>query len=475
MLLNATDLTQKAKTIEATQKKKLTKQQLHQLQEKKRIAYQSQKEMEERENRNLSHSPLPTTTLTASTNSSMDHHLHAVQTAPSVETLIDTSMNSKLPLKKKILQSYSKETDHSTFQQHEDRMAKHQETMREGQRIVSMLTGQQPHPQNGEDNQVCQPSMPSLLPGSSGSSGGALNENNCNSTGQHPTLPVNSTIHQATLDKLAERSRALLDVSNPFEDSKGKVEYLSITPPEQHVVSGSIRIDPFHVVAVGHIPYYVKDLDHPLAGKGFNGWAVIKCKERESKDEDPWKEYVKVNAKTRPWGINGKLSLLPEFHLALRRLQQKCSPGQIPSCDDLMLLFADEREYINLDAFTNPIYPANKYFSFGGGDYLIHAGLATYKTTGGQLGQYHAVTLSKKKSPNAKKNTKMPNKDFFSVQTALKNLDQTILAIEALMRLNQMPVLPLPPLTEEEREEEENGKEDRIQLIRTNSDKVRIY
>ena len=225
---------------------------------------------------------------------------------------------------------------------------------------------------------------------------------------------------------------------HPFKENPDNVTVISKTPDVSSVKFLKYRIDDNYLFVIDSIPF-VKD------GKNvsFTGWAL----RRVRRGEADTREYIDITdgKKKNRFTFSGVLSILPEFHLALRMLSMSCKVTPMMSVEEIGDLRADKFGIIDLSSACHTVY-TERVFAFGA--FRLYIREQSFEGGNKQPVFYYSLILAKEKSEKSKQESRArgedESKEFFTIQIPVRRMPHLLLAIERSMLENEITSLPLP-------------------------------
>ena len=164
-------------------------------------------------------------------------------------------------------------------------------------------------------------------------------------------------------------------------------------PDLTNLVPVKIRFDPHHIVTIEEAPITQKNaLGVDVVVRTYAAWS-IKRVSAGTCDTDLVQR--KDGSRGKAFNFSGKLSTLPELHLALYKLDRDCVEPKLPPLAELLEVGLDEFGCKDISCYTQRSYPTEAY-RFG--DITVSVGDAPFRNNAGEKSTYVALTLRKRKS-----------------------------------------------------------------------------
>ena len=158
---------------------------------------------------------------------------------------------------------------------------------------------------------------------------------------------------QSTSAAATAKSQTVLNAAplNPYNPGEGReVEDVGILVSAKKPVYACIRFSPDWIIAIERIP-----LDFGTYNVAYyEGWSLRRCKV----GQDPYGEVIDSKGQSRkPFNFSGKLSTLPEMHLALRRIEWESQPpSSVTNSNEALQLAKDRFNVCDITPLYEPKY-----------------------------------------------------------------------------------------------------------------------
>lgn len=169
----------------------------------------------------------------------------------------------------------------------------------------------------------------------------------------------------------------------------------------------------------------------------FIGWSIKRVRRGYSDLEE---FTTKDGKKAKPFNFSGRLVTLPEFHRALKKIKATGQIKHLTGFNEAMSLPTDEFDIVDLSLFGEELFTP-KVMKFS--EFCAYVEHTQFQTNSGHWTMYQSIALTKKKSEKTLKNSRSTNPAFFLLHIPARNMDNLILAIEMLMKKNDMEHLKI--------------------------------